>query len=440
MMSRTRISPVSSQSFIMNRSLVGCWINVVVLLCVAVSAIGCTPDATFSLNALYLRKQEKKLDERDEKGNVQVFRFDSQHRRDVGTILVGLFGTPDEPNVPAVAEIDSSKIIDLGRLEIAAGPVGSDIDGNAVGLYREHCAHCHGVTGNGAGPTGGFLNPYPRDFRRGIFKFKSTPIGQKPTHDDLHRIITNGSANTAMPSFRLLSEPELESLIHYVKYLAIRGEVERQLMDLLLELDLEENERLIDVDKKGTDVYSQSIDNINEIVSDVFSRWERAESAVTEVPQRPWSDDDLEARKRAIEAGRELFYGKLDCKKCHGDAAIGDGELGNYDKWAEEFTKELNIDPKKDPSAFDEFIALGAFPPRTVRPRNLRLGVYRGGQRPVDLYWRVKNGIDGTPMPAAPGNVAAEDIWNVIEYVRSLPYEYISRPHEQLVENEKPTH
>ena len=29
-------------------------------------------------------------------------------------------------------------------------------------LYREHCAHCHGISGDGVGPTAVFLNPYPR--------------------------------------------------------------------------------------------------------------------------------------------------------------------------------------------------------------------------------------------------------------------------------------
>ena len=41
-------------------------------------------------------------------------------------------------------------------------------------LYMQHCLHCHGVSGDGAGPTAKFLNPRPRDYRQGIFKFKST--------------------------------------------------------------------------------------------------------------------------------------------------------------------------------------------------------------------------------------------------------------------------
>ncbi len=42
-------------------------------------------------------------------------------------------------------------------------------------LYRRHCLHCHGVSGAGDGPTAPFLYPRPRDYRKGLFKFTSTP-------------------------------------------------------------------------------------------------------------------------------------------------------------------------------------------------------------------------------------------------------------------------
>src|SRR5205823_4042197 len=57
------------------------------------------------------------------------------------------------------------------------------------GLYRKHCLHCHGVSGDGNGPTAAFLWPRPRDYRPGLFKFTSTNSNQKPTRSDLERII-----------------------------------------------------------------------------------------------------------------------------------------------------------------------------------------------------------------------------------------------------------
>jgi len=59
-----------------------------------------------------------------------------------------------------------------------------------------------------------------------------------------------------------------------------------------------------------------------------------------------------------------------------------------------------------------------------LQPRNLTLGQYRGGRRPVDIFRRVYAGIKGTPMPAF-GRTALKDdeIWDVVNYVMSLPYQ-----------------
>ena len=68
-------------------------------------------------------------------------------------------------------------------------------------LYRKNCLHCHGVSGAGDGPTAPFLYPPPRDYRKGIFKFTSTPSGSRPHRDDLRRTITYGLHGTSMPAF-----------------------------------------------------------------------------------------------------------------------------------------------------------------------------------------------------------------------------------------------
>jgi mono/diheme cytochrome c family protein len=81
-------------------------------------------------------------------------------------------------------------------------------------------------------------------------------------------------------------------------------------------------------------------------------------------------------------------------------------------------------------------MAYGMPEPRNVRPRNLRQGVYRGGMRPLDLYWRVRNGIDGMPMPAN-DKLKPDEIWHVVNYVQSLPYEHISNPYEAEPENRR---
>jgi len=168
-------------------------------------------------------------------------------------------------------------------------------------------------------------------------------------------------------------------------------------------------------------------------VAGIIQRWlEPASPEAITIPQRPKLSGAELAESRRI--GRELFYGTVaNCVKCHGDSALGDGELTQYDDWAKEF-----INDGKDLELVHEYTSLGLPEPKIIRPRNLRLGVYRGGMRPIDLYWRIKHGIEGTPMPAAtmkPGGDPAqkglmpEDIWHIVNYVESLPYESISSPH-----------
>ena len=47
----------------------------------------------------------------------------------------------------------------------------------------------------------------PRDFTKGIFKFRTTPLGSLPTEADLMRTIRTGVSGTMMPTFA--SSPRL---------------------------------------------------------------------------------------------------------------------------------------------------------------------------------------------------------------------------------------
>src|SRR6186997_48140 len=76
----------------------------------------------------------------------------------------------------------------------------SNVDRTA--LYEQRCAVCHGKTGRGDGPFAGLLDPRPRDFTTGRFKFRSTETGSLPTDEDLAASITNGLHGTSMPSWK----------------------------------------------------------------------------------------------------------------------------------------------------------------------------------------------------------------------------------------------
>ena len=135
---------------------------------------------------------------------------------------------PDEPYVLPQTGLD------LQMLKLVSGPVHRDATSGPRGLYREHCVHCHGTTGYGAGPTAAFLNPYPRDYRRGWYKFKSTKRDERPSTDDLMRTLYDGLQGSAMPSFKLLPEVDRRALVEYVKYLSIRGEMELAMAQYVL--------------------------------------------------------------------------------------------------------------------------------------------------------------------------------------------------------------
>jgi mono/diheme cytochrome c family protein len=100
-------------------------------------------------------------------------------------------------------------------------PPGADLDRNSplgVRVFAQRCAVCHGPDGKGNGPAAPSMFPRPRDFSSGIFKYKSTALGEPPTDEDLLRIVRDGLPASAMPYFAgLLSSEELAAVVQQVK-------------------------------------------------------------------------------------------------------------------------------------------------------------------------------------------------------------------------------
>jgi mono/diheme cytochrome c family protein len=367
----------------------------------------------------------------------------AEQRQQAANILDAMFGTPDEPFVLAETGLD------IKKLQMAAGPVRSDEFGRETGLYRRHCAHCHGTTGDGLGPTAMILNPYPRDYRAGKFKFKSTERAAMPTDHDLERVLHYGVQGTAMPSFALLPDIQIKALMEYVKYLTMRGQCETLLISAMA--DLSEGEKLAATRETLVD----------EILAPTAEKWSTAPDSII-----PTDGDNAKPDMplaESIAKGREIFYGTAgNCAKCHGWSALGDGQTNDYDDWSKAIVEAkqglqsdiTTLDSPGDMSpeertALAKHVALlssaletDALPPRNAIPRNLRQGIYRGGRRPVDLFYRIYAGINGAPMPAvgpaapgAKGTLSPDEIWNLVDYVLSLPYEPISQPprHQRAV-------
>ncbi|MEE9231503.1 MAG: c(7)-type cytochrome triheme domain-containing protein [Acidobacteriota bacterium] len=116
--------------------------------------------------------------------------------------------------VPEERETITSDLARAGR-EPIPGTAGILERGRVV--YSEACATCHGEKGDGKGSLAEWLDPRPRDFTAGKFKFRSTPGTSIPTDFDLFQIITRGIPGTSMLGWSSLSYEDRWSLVHFIK-------------------------------------------------------------------------------------------------------------------------------------------------------------------------------------------------------------------------------
>lgn len=170
-----------------------------------------------------------------------------------------------------------------------------------------------------------------------------------------------------MPKFNRLPDKDVDAVVDYVMVLAQRGELEFQLA-----LEAEAAEEL-------------DPEYLPEFIEDVSTRWMQAKSTLTQ-PLTPQPELTPERAK----LGREAFLNK-GCSKCHGDDGRG-------------HTKD-NIG--KDSWGYP------------TRAADLTSGMLRGGQEPIDIYRRIMNGINGTPMPGFKSAFQSEPetIWNLVAFV-----------------------
>ncbi|HWN94476.1 MAG TPA: cytochrome c [Methylomirabilota bacterium] len=169
-----------------------------------------------------------------------------------------------------------------GFTNVASVEVHETLHGHFV--YMKNCVFCHGKRGDGKGEMGLTVQPPPRDFGAGIFKYHSTPGGSLPTNDDLTRTVREGIADTAMPAFAALPQRDVQAVIEYVK---------------------------------------------------TFSpKWRQPENyaAPIAIPKRPQWFDDAKEFARHAENGRSLYA--VSCAPCHGAKGDGIGGVTNLvDSW-----------------------------------------------------------------------------------------------------------
>lgn len=219
-----------------------------------------------------------------------------------------------DPSVAADAEIDR------------------ELFSRGMDIYNENCAVCHGENGDGKGPLATGFTPRPRDLTKGVFKFRTSEVGEFAVQADLISTIRrgiSGSVGQLMPPFEHLGEDDLIALTEVIRVAA------------------------------GAPSFGSPI----------------------VVPPRP---------EAANLARGEALYRELGCVDCHGENGDGGGPLA---------------------AGLVDSDGLG------IRPADLRLGQFKGGNDPSAIWMRIYNGIDGTPMPSFSRNASGAELWAIVEYV-----------------------
>ena len=310
-------------------------------------------------------------------------------RNELDEILVNLFGTPANPKV-------SSSSTDLQPL-VDSLKTGLKLDDATLArgsqLYRQQCLHCHGVTGDGHGSTGPWVNPHPRDYRRGVFKFTSSKQDEgrrKPRREDLVRTIFEGIDGSSMPSFRVLGTEDIDALAAYVVHLSVRGELEYSILQAAFKKEL-------DGGVKG---------GVNDYMGVIVKNWVDAQNSMIQPDTFPPVEMTDEQKTASVKNGFRLFtqQGGAGCISCHTD--FGRQSPYKYDVWG-----------------------------TITKPIDVTTGIYRGGRRPIDLFWRVHSGINGSGMTAFGSQLSSKEIWDIVQFLEALPYPAMRQKYDIKLES-----
>lgn len=283
-------------------------------------------------------------------------------------------------------------------------------------LYRRWCMSCHGLTGAGDGRQAVSQAAWPRDYRQGIFKFITTSpppelprVGRgsagKPLRSDLIRTLHRGIDGSMMPSFAHLGDANIELLVSYVIHLSIRGETEFATIAKALQPTEE------DPDFEGPALDALFVTNLLE----VLYNWGIA--ARYPIPIPPHHIRHEEDRLLSAIRGYKLYNSaEFGCASCH--VKYGSEQQLKWDLWG-----------------------------GVVQPRNLLVGVYRGGRQGHDLYARIYGGIYPSGMTSFRNTLSSgpsypdrpDKIWNVVHFVQALadPYDRQRLQNPELLERMK---
>jgi mono/diheme cytochrome c family protein len=106
----------------------------------------------------------------------------------------------------------------LAALLTSSGALAQDPDvAKGQQIFKLYCASCHGDKGDGMGPVGKTLNPPPRNFQAGDFKYGGTD-------KDIFEVISNGAASKGgsplmAPWGAVIPEADRHALVKFIRSL-----------------------------------------------------------------------------------------------------------------------------------------------------------------------------------------------------------------------------
>jgi mono/diheme cytochrome c family protein len=343
-------------------------------------------------------------------------------RQKIDEALTELFGTPAEPKVGGL-DSEATEKLKLDNESLKKG----------MKYYRIHCVHCHGVPGDGRGPTARWINPHPRDFRQGLFKFMSIDQAHgkpdwPPRREDLFHTIERGIEGTAMPSFLLLGSKDINYLVSYVIHLSMRGRAEFDTMKF--SYDWKYANGAFTVTYKENDPIVETVKSWHQIH---VQKWLESQDPKNWIKVEPY-DEHFKGDKGEWQVWQTIKDDEAKKAKIRG--AIAQGLFNNEDPQMPEAKRILDLrgDQPKNANCkqchidygrqakfkFDSWATL-------TRPNNFPLGVFRGGRRPVDAYHRIYSGISGSNMTPFASAISNNSIWDLAHFVQALSYPAMRR-------------
>jgi mono/diheme cytochrome c family protein len=248
-------------------------------------------------------------------------------------------------------------------LELGGQKVPASVLAHGERAYLLYCRACHGVAGDGKGPSAPGLRPPPRDFTLGIFKFAAVAGGALPSDEDLVRIVRNGLGGTAMLGWDGVPEADLRAILQYLKTFSPRWRTETP-------------------------------------------------GAPIVAPPDPW----ILREGAAVARGRALYHGLAQCSSCH-PAYASKAESSAF---SVALTGSPTTDFRDDPygaTLKESDFGVKILPPDFTRSE---LRSVRPDHELEDLFRVIAAGVGGTAMPTWSGALPDEDLWALAHYVHSL--------------------